>query len=93
MSRGQSPSLLFRWLLIPARVLLVSFLLALLAFAVCLLLGIVGLLIRAAAEGVHPNMTLAYRRFALPAAILAGVVAFVAAIVLEVRHGHRERLM
>lgn len=76
----------FRGLLVPLRVLLVSFLLALLAFAVCLLLGILGLVITAGVRGVHPNMTIAYREIAFPAAVLAGAVALVAAIVLEVRH-------
>ena len=72
------------------RVLLVSFLLALLTFAVCLLLGILGLLIRAGLRGVYPNMTVAYR-IALPAAAVAEVVAIVGAIALEVRHVRRQR--
>ncbi len=71
------------------RVLLVSFLLALLAFAVCLFLGIMGLVITAAVRGVHPNMTIAYREVALPAALLAGAAALVVAIVAEIRH-HRQ---
>jgi hypothetical protein len=81
-----------RWLLIPLRVLLVSFLLTLLAFAVCLLLGILGLVISAAVRGVHPNMTIAYREIALPAAILAGAAALVVAIVMEVRHHRQQRV-
>jgi hypothetical protein len=80
-------------MLILLRVLLEAFLLALLAFAVCLLLGIVGLVISAGVRGVHPNMTIAYRRVAFPAAVLAGAAALVSAIVLEVRHGRRQRLM
>jgi hypothetical protein len=80
-----------RWLLVPLRVLLVSFLLALLSFAVCLLLGILGLVIAAGVRGVHPNMTIAYREIAFPAAVLAGGAALVAAIVLEVRHKPREK--
>ena len=81
----------FRWLLIPLRVLLVSFLLTLLSFAVCLFLGILGVLITAGLRGVRPNMTIAYREIALPAALLAGAVALVVAIVMEVRHHRRER--
>ncbi len=80
-------------MLILSRVLLVAFLLALLAFAVCLLLGIVGLVISAGVRGVQPNMTIAYRQVAFPAAVLAGAAALVSAIVLEVRHGRRQRLM
>ncbi len=87
MSPAQARSAWLRWLLTVLRVLLVAFLLALLAFAVCLLLGIVGLVISAGVRGVHPNMTVAYRQVAFPAAVLAGAAALVAAIVLEVRHG------
>jgi hypothetical protein len=74
-----------RWFWIPIRVLLVTFLLALLSFAVCLLLGILGITIAAVARGSHPNLTLAYRDFAFPAAIIAGVVALIAAIALELQ--------
>jgi hypothetical protein len=81
----------FRWLLVPLRVLLVSFLLTLLSFAVCLLVGILGVLITAGLRGVPPNMTIAYREIALPAALLAGAVALVVAIVMEFRHHRRER--
>jgi hypothetical protein len=93
MSPAKTPPLLLRWLFIPLRVLLVAFLLSLLAFAVCLFLGIVGLVIGAGVRGFHPNMTIAYRQVALPAAVLAGAAALVAAIVIEVRHGRRQRFM
>ena len=65
------------WSVIPIRVLLVTFLLTLLAFAVSLLLGILGLVIAARLRGLHPNMATAYRHVALPAA------AVVSAIVLD----------
>jgi hypothetical protein len=78
--------------MVPLRVLLVTFLLALLSFAVCLFLGIMGLVITAALRGVHPNMTIAYREFALPAALLAGAAALVVAIVAEIRHHRQERM-
>jgi len=78
--------------MVPLRVLLVTFLLALLSFAVCLFLGIMGLVITAALRGVHPNMTIAYREFALPAALLAGAAALVVAIVAEIRHHRHERM-
>jgi hypothetical protein len=89
-SAGGSSALL-RWITIVSRVLLVTFLLALLSFAVCLFLGIVGLLITAAVRGVHPNMTVAYREIALPAAVIAAAAALVAAIVMEVRYHRQER--
>jgi len=78
--------------MVPLRVLLVTFLLALLSFAVCLFLGIMGLVVTAAVRGAHPNMTIAYREVALPAALLAGVAALVVAIVAEIRHYRQERM-
>ena len=78
--------------MLPLRVLLVTFLLALLSFAVCLFLGIMGLVVTAAVRGAHPNMTIAYREVALPAALLAGAAALVVAIVAEIRHHRHERM-
>jgi hypothetical protein len=86
------PPTSLRWILIPLRVLLVSFLLTLLSFAVGLLVGILGVLITAAARGGEPNMTIAYREIAFPAALLAGGVALVVAVVLEIRHARQQRL-
>ena len=90
MPSAKAPSPLVRWMLIPVRVLLVALLLALLTFAVCLFLGIFGLLISAGVRGVHPNMAVAYREIAFPAAVVAGGIALLVAIVLEVRHPRRE---
>jgi len=73
------------WYLIPMRVLLVTFLLTLLAFAVNLLLGILGLVIAARVRGIHPNMTTAYRHIALPAAAVVGVIVLISASVIEIR--------
>jgi len=75
-----------RWHLIPMRVLLVTFLMALLAFAVSLLLGILGLVIAGRFRGFHPNMTTAYRLIALPAAAFIGAIALISASVIEIRH-------
>lgn len=85
MSAARAPSAKLRWFWIPLRVLLVTFLLTLLAFAVCLLLGIIGLVIGAWLRGVHPNMAVAYRQFAFPAAAIAAVIALLAAIAMEIR--------
>jgi hypothetical protein len=74
------------WYLIPVRVLLVTFLLTLLSFAVSLLLGILGTVIAGRLKHVHPNMTLAYRHVALPtAAVIAGIV-LVGATIMEIRN-------
>jgi hypothetical protein len=75
-----------RWYLIPMRILLVTFLLTLLSFAVSLLLGILGLVIAARLRGFHPNMTTAYRYIALPVSAVAGVVVLISAGVVEIRH-------
>ncbi|HEX3354457.1 MAG TPA: hypothetical protein VHS34_16675 [Terriglobales bacterium] len=90
MSFTEAPSAKLHWLLVVFRVLLVSFLLTLLAFAACLLLGILGLVISGWLHGVHPDMTLAYRHFAFPVAVATGVIALLAAIVME---GWRTREM
>jgi len=75
-----------RWYLIPVRVLLVTFLLTLLSFALSLLLGILGLAIAAGWRGLNPNMTAAYRHIALPSAAVAGVIVLISASVIEIRH-------
>jgi uncharacterized membrane protein len=93
MLSARTPSAPIRWLLTLVRVLLVAFLLALLSFAVCLFLGIVGLVITAAMRGTQPNLAIAYREIAFPVAIVAGAGALVLAIVMEFRHGRRERSM
>jgi hypothetical protein len=91
MSPATAPSLKLRWFWIPLRVLLVSSLLALLSFAVSLLLGILGVTIGGGLLGVHPDMTLADRNIAFPAAAVAGVIALVAAVAMEFRHVRRQR--
>ena len=86
MSPSKSLATKPHWYLIPVRVLLVTFLLTLLSFAVSLLLAIPGLVITARLRGFHPNMTTAYRHIALPAAAVVGVVALIFASVIELRH-------
>ncbi len=92
MPAARVPSPLIRWFLVPLRVLLVTFLLALLSFALCLFVGILGLAITAAMRGGHPNMTIAYREIAFPAAIVAGGAALIVAIVMEIRHRPQPRI-
>lgn len=75
-----------RWYLIPARILLVTFIVTLLSFAVSLLLGIFGVIAAAKMRGVHPNMTLAYRDVALPVAGIVAAIVLVSATVMELRH-------
>jgi uncharacterized BrkB/YihY/UPF0761 family membrane protein len=82
-----------RWYAIPVRVLLVTFIGTLVAFAVSLLLGIFGTVIVSALRHVHPNMTAAYRLIALPAAVVAGSIIFVLALTLEIRHYRQSRTL
>jgi hypothetical protein len=74
------------WYSIPLRVLLVTFLLTLLSFAVSLLLGILGLVIAARLRGIHPNLSIAYRYIALPAAAVVGAIVVICATVMEIRN-------
>ena len=70
----------------PVRVFLITVLFTLLAFAVSLLLGILGTVIAAAVRGTAPDMKVAYRHVALPVAIIVALIALVSAVILEVRN-------
>ena len=50
-----------------------------------LLLGILGMIIYGLVAGVQPDMRNAYRHVAIPLAIAIGCVAFLGALVLEIR--------
>jgi hypothetical protein len=82
-----------RGYVIPLRVLLLTFLFMLLAFAVSLLLGILGIVISAGLRGLHPNMTVAYRHIALPVALAVGAVALILTTVLEIRNYRQARTL
>lgn len=79
-----------RWYFIPVRVLLVTFVVTLLSFAVSLFLGIVGILLAAHLRNTHPNLTIAYRDVALPAAAMVAAIVVVSATAMEIRH-HRQQ--
>ncbi|HEV2716053.1 MAG TPA: hypothetical protein VGU64_12375 [Terriglobales bacterium] len=82
----KSPARKPRWFLIPVRVVLVTFLLSLLTFAVTLLLGMLGIVAGARARGIHPDMRIAYRHIALPSAAVVGAIVLVSSVFMEVRH-------
>jgi len=82
-----------RWYAIPVRVLLVTFIGALISFAVSLLLGILGTVIISALRHVNPNMTVAYRMIALPVAVVAGSIIFVLALAMEIRHYRQSKTL
>ena len=78
---------------IPVRVLLVTFIGTLLSFAVSLLLGIIGIVIIAALHHAHPNMALAYRRVALPGALIGGSMFLGVGLNLEIRHYRQSKTL
>ncbi|HWW14239.1 MAG TPA: hypothetical protein VN310_06225 [Candidatus Dormibacteraeota bacterium] len=82
-----------RWYAIPVRVLLVTFIGTLISFAVSLLLGILGIVTVSALCHANPNMTVAYRLIALPAAVVAGSIIFVLALTMEIRHYRQSRTL
>jgi hypothetical protein len=82
-----------RWYWIPVRILLVTFILTLLSFAVCLLLGILGVVVASHLRGVSPDLRIAYRLVALPAATLVCGVVFVSFSTMEVRHFRQSRAL
>lgn len=82
-----------RWYAVPVRVLLLTFIGTLLTFAVSLLLGILGTIVISAMRGHHPDMTIAYRNVALPAAAVAAAVILIAALITEVRRYRQVRAL
>lgn len=82
-----------RWYLIPVRVLLVTFVLTVISFAVCLLLGILGVAIAARIRGVHPDMALAYRHVAIPGAVMVGAIILVSSATIEIRHYRQSKAL
>ena len=87
--RSRSP----HWYGVPVRVALFTFIGTLLCFAVILLLAILGTVIVAALRGVHPDMRVAYRLIALPAAVVAGTIICVLSSVMEVRHYRQNKTL
>jgi uncharacterized membrane protein YbhN (UPF0104 family) len=79
-----------RWIGIPVRVLLTTVVVTLLAFAVSLLLSILGTVVYSQVKHVAPNMPYAYRYVAFPFAITVGIIVLVLSLAMEIRH-YRER--
>jgi len=82
-----------RWYGVPVRILLVTFVGTLLSFAVTLLISLIGTAAAAAIRGVHPDMRIAYRHFAVPLAVVEGCIILISATVMEIRHYHRARAL
>jgi uncharacterized BrkB/YihY/UPF0761 family membrane protein len=79
-----------RWIGIPVRVVLLTALLTLLAFAVSLLLSILGTVVYSQVAHRAPNMPFAYRHIAFPFAISVGVIVLALSLAMEIRH-YRQR--
>ena len=79
-----------RWIGIPVRVLLMTTVVTLLAFAVSLLLSILGMVVYSQIRHAAPNMPYAYRYVAFPFAISVGAMVLVLSVTMEVRH-YRQR--
>lgn len=78
--------------LLIGRVVVLTFLLTALSFALALLGGIIGLVLLSLKRGVNANMAFAYRHVALPVAVAASMAAFIAMLANEIReYGRRRR--
>ena len=75
------------------RVIMLTFGLTGISFAVSLVLGILSMAAVGIVRGHLPDMRLAYRLFALPVAAVVAAVAFVGAWILEVRHYRQAKLL
>jgi hypothetical protein len=82
-----------RWYLIPIRVLLVTVVVSMLSFAISLLLGICAVALAAKLRHIHPDLTVAYRFIAAPAAGVVAAIVFVSATFMEVRHYRRVKVL
>ena len=79
-----------RWIGILARIVAMTFLFTVLAFAVALLLSIMGTVVYSQVKHVAPNLTFAYRHIALPCAITAGAIVLLLTLAMEIR-SYRQR--
>jgi uncharacterized membrane protein len=88
-SQGTAPSLLG----IFPRVIMITFGITGISFAVSLFVGIVCMVMMGAFRGHFPDMRLAYRMFALPVAAMVGTLAFVVTCVVEMRDYIKAKIM
>ena len=82
-----------RWYTIPLRVGLVTFICTLLSFAVSLLFGIIETVVVSGRHHTNPDMRVAYRHIALPAALVAGTVVLVVSLIMEIRHFRQSKAL
>ena len=82
-----------RFLLVPVRALLITFILTLLTFAVSLLLGIIGFVLYTHTSGNRVSLAMAYRMVAFPTAIVVGVVVLIVTLTMETRRYRQEKAL
>jgi hypothetical protein len=82
-----------RWISIPFRVVVMTILLTLLAFAVALLLSILGTVVYSEIKHVVPNMAYAYRYIAFPFAASVGAIVLALSLAMEIRHYRQRRAL
>ena len=92
MTPPQQPGKLATLLVSAVRVLFTTLIFTGAGMGVGLFLGIIGMITYGLAAGVQPDMRNAYRHFAIPAALTIGALAFMGALVLEVRARRTPRL-
>jgi hypothetical protein len=82
-----------RWYLIPVRVLLATIVVSLLSFAISLLLGICAVVVAAKLHHIHPDLRIAYRFIAAPAAGMVAAIVLISASFMEIRHYRRLKVL
>jgi hypothetical protein len=88
-SQGAAPSLLG----IVPRIIMITFGITGISFAVSLFVGILCMAMMGAFRGHFPDMRLAYRMFALPVAVMVGTLAFAVTCVVEFRDYFRAKVL
>ena len=78
------------WGIVP-RIVLITFGITGISFAVSLFVGIVAMAMMGAFKGHFPDMRMAYRMFALPIAMMVGTLALLIASVVEIRDYFRSK--
>jgi predicted transcriptional regulator len=82
-----------RLYMVPLRALFFSFLVTLVAFAVALLLGIVGVIAYARMHGIPPDLRFAYRDIAAPFAAVVGLLVLVLTLGMEITHYRQSKAL
>ena len=80
-----------RLILLPFRILLVTFVITGLTMAASLMIGLIVTVAWAALHGVQPDVALAYRNIAFPVIRVEAVIVFLLATTIEIRYYRSRR--